>query len=101
MNCSVNFMKRFLKTLGDLMNIYLKSSEKHVFDMPCFAFKLHNNIIVPSWVLLDVPSSKREVVESYFKLWNKVSSISASSPRSFSWNESSNIPSMTWVSHKK
>ena len=76
--CSVNCMRRFLKKLGDLMVSYLKSSEKHAFDIPCFTFKLYSNIVVPSSVLLDV--SKRGVVEEYFRILKKVLAISTSSP---------------------
>ena len=49
--------------IGDLMTTYLKSSEKHAFDRPCFTFKFYSSIIVSSLVLLDVPSLKRGVVE--------------------------------------
>ena len=62
---------------------YLNIVEKHEFDKPNFAFKLYSNIVVPILVLLDVPSSKRGVVEADFKLWNKVSLISMSSASSF------------------
>ena len=81
--CSVNCMERFLKKLWDLMISYLKSSKKHAFDIPFFTFKLYNNIVVASSLLLDIPSSKRRVVEPYFRLWHKVSLISTSSPSSF------------------
>ena len=32
------------------MVTYLKSSKKHAFDKPKFAFKFYSNIIVPNWV---------------------------------------------------
>jgi hypothetical protein len=72
----------FLKKLGDLMVSYLKSVEKHVYDIPYISFKLYNNIVVPSWVDLD-PCPKRGVMEAYFRLLKKVSTISTSSPSSF------------------
>ena len=94
-------MKKILKKLEDLMISYFKSYEKHVFDIPSFTFKLYSNIVVPSSVLLDVPSSKKGVVEVDFKHWNKVSPISTSFPSSFCLNASNNIPSIASVSHKK
>ena len=46
---------------------YLNISEKHAFDMPNFAFKLYNNVIVPNWVDFDLPQGpKRGVVEVTF-----------------------------------
>ena len=99
--CSVHYVRRFLKKIGDLMVNYLKSYEKQTFDIPYFTFNLYSNIVVPSSVLLDVPSSKRGVVEEDFRLWNKVSSISTSSLSWFCWNASSDIPSMAWLSHNK
>jgi hypothetical protein len=57
---------------------YLKSVEKHVSDIPYIAFKLYNNIFVPSWVDLD-PCPKRRVVEVNFRLSKKVLMISVSS----------------------
>ena len=48
---------------------YLNIVEKHEFDKPNFAFKLYDNIIVPSWVDFDwLPSPKKGVVEANFML---------------------------------
>ena len=35
------------------MVTYLKSSEKHAFDKPNFAFKFYSNIVVPNWAEFD------------------------------------------------
>jgi hypothetical protein len=81
---------------------YLKSVEKHTFDIPSIVFKLYNNIVVPSWVDLDpCTRPKTGVVEENFRISNKVSMTSTSSPNVLFWNASNNIPSMAWVSCKK
>ena len=55
---------------------YLNIVDKHVFDMPNFAFKLYSNIFVPSWVDFDwALGPKRGVVEAYFRLSKMVSLI--------------------------
>jgi hypothetical protein len=54
---------------------YLNIVEKHVFDMPNFAFKLYNNIVVTIEVDFDRIGPKGGVVEAYFRLSKKVSVI--------------------------
>jgi endogenous inhibitor of DNA gyrase (YacG/DUF329 family) len=92
----------FLKNLGELMVSYLKSVEKHASDIPYIAFKLYNNIVVPSnWVDLEPYQPKRGVAEVNFRILKKVSMTSASPLSSFCSNACNNIPSMAWVSYKK
>ena len=58
-----------------MVSCYLKSAEKHAFDMPNIDFMLYSNIVVPSWVEFDQLGPKRGVVEVDFKLLKKVSVI--------------------------
>jgi hypothetical protein len=58
-----------------MMINYLNIFEKHVFYKPNFSFKLYSNIVVPSLVDFDQLGPKREVVEAYFIILNKVSVI--------------------------
>jgi hypothetical protein len=59
----------FLKIRG-LMVSYLKSVEKHAFDIPYIDFKLYSNIVVPSWVDLD-PLSKERGDGSRFQVFEE------------------------------
>jgi hypothetical protein len=80
---------------------YLKSVEKHTFDIPNIAFKLYSNIVVHGWVDLEPCQPKRGVVEADFSISKKVSTISVLSPSSFCWNACNNIPYIAWVSCNK
>ena len=84
------------------MVTYLKSSKKHAFDKPNFAFKLYSKIVVPNWVDFELPlGPKRGAVEENLKLSKKVSVIGVSSPSLSSfYNASNNIVSMEIVSLK-
>jgi len=73
---------------------YPKSVEKHTSNISYNVFKLYCNIFVPSWVDLDPYSWPKRGVEANFKLSKKVSMTPTSSPSSFCWNASNNIPYM-------
>ena len=61
---------------------YLNNVEKHMSNILYISFKLYNNIVVPNWVGLD-PFPKRGVVEAYFRISKKVSTILGSVLSSF------------------
>jgi hypothetical protein len=73
----VDCVTKFLKiNIRHLLVNYLNIVEKHVFDMPKFAFTLYNNIVVPRWVDFDQALGlKRGVVEVDFRLSKMVSLI--------------------------
>ena len=60
--------------------------EKFASDMPYFASKLYNNILVPNYVDFDRPGSKRGLEFYVLRFLKKDSMIRASSPISLSYN---------------